>query len=104
MFTGSENGGKTMAVLFTLVSSCQRHGHDPFVYLHDVLTRLPDHPKEKLADLLPDRWTPPDATNAMAGTGGSADVEPGVCVVVFRRLPEDSPCWVPAHHSNRMGE
>jgi transposase len=78
LFTGSENGGKTMAVLFTLVSSCQRHGHDPFVYLRDVLTRLPDHPKEKLADLLPDRWTPPDATDAMAGTGGSAVVEPGV--------------------------
>ena len=26
----------TMAVLFSLVSSCQRHGHDPFVYLRDV--------------------------------------------------------------------
>jgi transposase len=46
LFTGSEAGGKTMAVLFSLVSSCQRHGHDPFVYLRDVLTRLPDHPKE----------------------------------------------------------
>jgi transposase len=40
-FTGSENGGKTMAILFSVVSSCQRHGHDPFVYLRDVLTRLP---------------------------------------------------------------
>ncbi|AGA25074.1 hypothetical protein Sinac_0659 [Singulisphaera acidiphila DSM 18658] len=25
-------GGKTMAVLFSMVSSCQRHSHDPFVY------------------------------------------------------------------------
>ena len=41
LFTGSENGGKTMAVLFSVVSSCQRHGHDPFVYLRDVLERLP---------------------------------------------------------------
>ena len=55
LFTGSENGGKTMAILFSVVSSCQRHGHDPFVYLRDVLSRLPDHPKEKLADFLPDR-------------------------------------------------
>ena len=47
LFTGSENGGKTMAVLFSVVSSCQRHGHDPFVYLRDVLSRLPDHPPEK---------------------------------------------------------
>ena len=43
-----------------------------------LTTRLPGHPKEKLADLLPDRWTPPDATDAMAGTGGSAVVELGV--------------------------
>ena len=30
-----------MAILFSVVSSCQRHGHDPFVYLRDVLERLP---------------------------------------------------------------
>ena len=59
LFTGSENGGKTMAVLFSVVSSCQRHGHDPFVYLRDVLERLPDHPRDRLAELLPDRWSPP---------------------------------------------
>jgi hypothetical protein len=35
-----------------------RHGHDPFVYLRDVLARLPDHPKENTAKLLPDRWSP----------------------------------------------
>src|SRR3954469_23196591 len=64
LFTGSENGGKTMAVLFSVVSSCQRHGHDPFVYLRDVLSRLPDHPKENPADLLPDRWSPPKAAEA----------------------------------------
>ena len=52
LFTGSENGGKTMAVLFSVVSSCQRHGHDPFAYLRDVLGRIPDLPKERLAELL----------------------------------------------------
>jgi transposase len=57
-----------MAVLFSLVSSCQRHGHDPFVYLRDVLTRLPGHPKGRLADLLPDRWAPPDPAEATTGT------------------------------------
>jgi transposase len=53
LFTGSEQGGKTMAILFSVVSSCQRHGHDPFVYLRDVLGRLPGLPKERLAELLP---------------------------------------------------
>ncbi len=68
LFTGSENGGKTMAILFSVVSSSQRHGHDPFVYLRDLLTRLPSHPKERLVDLLPDRWTPPDPTEATTET------------------------------------
>jgi hypothetical protein len=78
LFTGSEAGGKTMAVLFTVVLSCQRHGHDPFVYLRDVLERLPDHPRDRLAELLPDRWSPPKLADATAGTGGSAVVEPVV--------------------------
>jgi transposase len=68
LFTGSEQGGKTMAVLFSLVSSCQRHGHDPFAYLRDVLTRLPDLPKERLSELLPDRWSPPVVIAATADT------------------------------------
>jgi transposase len=68
LFTGSEKGGRTAAVLFSLVSSCLRHGHDPFAYLRDVLTRLPDQPKVHLADLLPDRWAPPKAADATSGT------------------------------------
>jgi transposase len=69
MFTGSENGGKTMAVLFSVVSSCERHGHDPFVYLRDVLERLPTLPKERVSELLPDRWTPANAAGAPAEAG-----------------------------------
>ena len=64
LFTGSENGGKTMAILFSVVSICQRHGHDPFVYLRDVLERLPDQSRDQLADLLPDRWSPPQPSAA----------------------------------------
>jgi len=69
LFTGSENSGKTMAVLFSVVSSCQRNGHDPFAYLRDVLTRIADLPKECLADLLPDRWSPPQPADATTTEG-----------------------------------
>jgi hypothetical protein len=55
-----------MAILFSVVWSCQRHGHDPFVYLRDVLGRLPDLPKDRLVGLLPDRWTAPPAADAAA--------------------------------------
>jgi transposase len=59
LFLGSDRGGRTAAVLFSFVSSCQRHGLDPFRYLEDVLYRLPGLPAERLEDLLPDRWPSP---------------------------------------------
>jgi transposase len=72
LFTGSESGGETMAVLFSLVSSCRRHGHDPFVYLRDVLGRFPDHPQDRLAELLPDHWSPPKPAEPSAPEGEPA--------------------------------
>ena len=58
-----------MAILFSVVSSCQRHGHDPFVYLRDVLERLPDQSRDQLADLLPDRWSPPQTSASPSSPG-----------------------------------
>jgi transposase len=69
LFTGSEAGGKTMAILFSVVSSCRRHGHDPFVYLRDVLTRLPGLPRERLAELLPDQWKPAETAESSGAPG-----------------------------------
>src|SRR2546426_2100760 len=40
LFCGSDNGGHTAAVLFSLIATCQRHKVEPFSYLRDVLTRL----------------------------------------------------------------
>ena len=60
-----------MAILFGVVSSCQRHGDDPFVYLRDVLGRLPGLPKERPAQLLPDRRSPLPAADATAAPAES---------------------------------
>jgi transposase len=57
LFTGSDRGGDTAAVLYSLTSTCQRHGADPFAYLRDVLARLPDQPPGRCEELLPDRWS-----------------------------------------------
>jgi transposase len=61
LFVGSATGGQTAAVLFTITSTCHRLKIDPFAYLRDVLGRLAAGPlsPEELAQLLPDRWTPP---------------------------------------------
>ncbi len=56
LFVGSDNGGRTAAVLFSMTASCKRHGIDPFRYLADVLQRLPTTPPDRLAELLPDIW------------------------------------------------
>ena len=58
LFCGSDNGGATAAILFSLVATCQRHHVDPFAYLRDILTRIAAHPHHRLAELLPDRWKP----------------------------------------------
>ena len=56
LFFGSDAGGRSGAVLYSVVASAQRHGLDPFVYLRDVLTTIGSTPLSKLEQYLPDRW------------------------------------------------
>ena len=56
MFYGSDNGGKTAAVLSSMVATCKRLHMDPFVYLRDLFERISAHPANRLAELLPDQW------------------------------------------------
>jgi transposase len=56
MFLGSDKGGRTAAVLTSLIATCKRHHMDPFAYLRDVFQRISAHPIKRLADLLPDKW------------------------------------------------
>lgn len=57
LFLGSDNGGQTAAVLYSIVASAKRHHLDPEAYLTDVLRRLPAITNPlALRELLPDRW------------------------------------------------
>jgi transposase len=56
LFAGSDAGGTTAAILYTITQTCKRHGLDPFAYLQDVLARLPGLPAERLPELLPHTW------------------------------------------------
>lgn len=62
MFIGHPSAGERSAIIYSLLGSCQRFGHNPGEYLKDVLTRLaeePDrfHPRD-LAALTPRHWKP----------------------------------------------
>src|SRR5262249_14333572 len=46
-FLGSDRGGRTAAVLYSLTGTCKYHDIDPFAYLQDILTRLPTHPADQ---------------------------------------------------------
>lgn len=58
LFVGSDRGGETAAVLYSLVATCKRLRIDPFAYLRDVFALLPEiTTDDQLQDLLPDRWS-----------------------------------------------
>jgi len=56
MFLGSDNGGRTAAVLTSFIATSKRLGIDPFAYLRDLFQRICRHPQRRLAELLPDQW------------------------------------------------
>jgi transposase len=58
LFFGSDTGGRTAAILTSVITTCQRLHVDPFAYLRDVFDRISAHPAHRLEELLPDRWQP----------------------------------------------
>jgi transposase len=60
-FFGSDRGGRTAAILRSFVSSCESVKIDPFVWFRDVLSRIGEHPVNRLDELLPHNWAPAQA-------------------------------------------
>jgi len=59
LFVGNEQAGHDLAVLYTLVASCEKNGVNAITYLTDVLARVQSHPARDVEQLLPHRWKPP---------------------------------------------
>jgi hypothetical protein len=53
LFAGSDSGGERAAAIYSLITTAKLNGRDPEAYLRVVLTRIADHPVNRVADLLP---------------------------------------------------
>jgi len=56
LFAGSNEGGKRLALFYSLLASCKKQQVNPWEYLKDILERMPTTKISQLRDLLPDRW------------------------------------------------
>jgi len=53
LHVGSDAGGQTAAVMYTLLGSAKLNGINPQRYLRHVLERIADHPSNRIDELLP---------------------------------------------------
>jgi len=53
LFAGSDDGGERAAAIYSLLGTAQLNGLNVEAYLHHVLERLPDHPVNRVDELLP---------------------------------------------------
>jgi len=53
MFAGSHDGAKRAAMMYSFMGTCKLQNVDPYAWLKDVLTKIPDQSIQNLEELLP---------------------------------------------------
>lgn len=59
LFTGSDEGGKAIAVHLSFIATAKRNGINPVDWYADVLSRINGLKTNELQQLLPQNWSPP---------------------------------------------
>ncbi len=66
LFAGSEAGGKSAAIVYTLIETAKLNGVDPQAWLTDTLARIADHKITRIDELLPWPYAASAAKSAAA--------------------------------------
>jgi len=53
LFAGSDAGGERAAAIYSLIGTAKLNGLDPELYLRNVLSRIADHPINRIEELVP---------------------------------------------------
>ena len=56
LFAGSVRGGRAAAIMYSLLGTAKLNGLNLYDWLKNTLTRLPSHPSNRVAELLPLTW------------------------------------------------
>jgi transposase len=57
LFIGDADAGQRSAIIYTIIENCRRRSLDPFAYLRDVLTRLPNMTNWQIPEVIPQAWS-----------------------------------------------
>lgn len=66
LFAGSDKGGERAAILATLIETAKLNGVDPQSWLSDVLTRIAEHPINRIEEFFPWNWRERQAGDKLA--------------------------------------
>ena len=53
LFAGSDRGGESAAAIYSLIGTGKLNGIDPEGYLRNILSRIAQHPINRIEELLP---------------------------------------------------
>lgn len=56
LFNGSHDAARRAAMIYSLASTAKLHGIDPFVYIQDLLTKLPSSKPKDIGQFLIPAW------------------------------------------------
>ena len=59
LFAGSADHAQNLAIIQSIIATCQLHSVNPYEYVRHMLIEIQTHPASRIAELMPWRWHPP---------------------------------------------